>query len=68
MQQHACGVVIEPGDLDKLNETLLRLSTEPEVFAEMGMRARKMLDAHFTRQKGFERWSELLDQLDQSLT
>jgi hypothetical protein len=31
----------------------------------MGVRARQMLDAHFTRQKGFERWRGLLDHLDQ---
>jgi hypothetical protein len=31
----------------------------------MGIRARKMLDAHFTRQKAFERWYSLLDQLEQ---
>jgi glycosyltransferase involved in cell wall biosynthesis len=64
-QQYACGVVIEPADAGALVRTLLHLATEPESVAEMGMRARKMLDAHFTRQKGLERWRELLGQLDQ---
>ena len=66
VQQFACGVVIEPGDAGALVRTLLRLSAEPESVAEMGKRAREMLDEHFTRQKGLDRWRELLGQLDQS--
>jgi colanic acid biosynthesis glycosyl transferase WcaI len=65
VQQHDCGVVIEPANADVLVRTLLRLSTEPESVLDMGLRARKMLDACFTRQKEFERWRELLHQLDQ---
>jgi colanic acid biosynthesis glycosyl transferase WcaI len=63
VQQHACGVVIEPADAGALVRTLLRMSAEPEWVAEMGARARKMLDTHFTRREGLERWRELLDQL-----
>ena len=66
VQQFECGVVIEPGDAGALVRTLLRLSAEPESVAGMGRRARKMIDAHFTRQKGLERWRELFDQLEQS--
>jgi colanic acid biosynthesis glycosyl transferase WcaI len=62
--EHACGVVVEPGDAGGLAGTLLRLSSDPGALAEMGMRARKMLEAHFTRRKGFERWRELLNALD----
>jgi colanic acid biosynthesis glycosyl transferase WcaI len=65
VQQYACGVVIEPSDAGAFVRTLLHLSTEPDSVAEMGRRARKMLDALFTKQKGLERWRELLDQLDQ---
>jgi glycosyltransferase involved in cell wall biosynthesis len=65
VQQFACGVVIEPADAGALVSTLLRLSAEPESIAEMGRRAREMLDAHFTRQNGLERWRKLLGQLDQ---
>jgi glycosyltransferase involved in cell wall biosynthesis len=64
-QEHGCGVVIEPGDAGALVGALLRLSSEPGTITEMGIRARKMLDAHFTRQKAFERWYSLLDQLEQ---
>lgn len=64
VQEHACGVVIAPGDAVALACTLSRLSNDPGSLAEMGARARKMLEAQFTRQKGFERWRELLNALD----
>jgi glycosyltransferase involved in cell wall biosynthesis len=63
-QEYACGVIIAPGDDGALASTLLRLSNDPGAVAEMGVRARQMLEAHFTRQKGFERWRQLLDALD----
>ncbi len=66
VQQHRCGIVIAPGDAGTLAETLQKLSTAPETISAMGTRARAMLDAHFTRHKAFERWSELLQRLDKS--
>jgi len=66
VRQHCCGVVIAPGDADALADALRRLSNAPETVSEMGRRARAMLDAHFTRQKALERWTGLLDRLDES--
>jgi colanic acid biosynthesis glycosyl transferase WcaI len=65
VQQHGCGIVIAPGDVDALVDALRLLSNAPEIVSEMGRRARTMLDAHFTRQKALGRWSGLLDQLDE---
>jgi colanic acid biosynthesis glycosyl transferase WcaI len=66
VEQHGCGIVIAPGDADALVAVLRRLSNAPGTIAEMGRRARAMLDAHFTRQQTLQRWSELFDQLDKS--
>jgi len=66
VQQHRCGIIIAPGDADTLADALRLLSNAPGTVSEMGRRARTMLDAHFTRQKALERWSELINQLDQS--
>jgi glycosyltransferase involved in cell wall biosynthesis len=66
VQQYNCGVVVAPGDSDGLVETLRSLSNTPNTVSKMGRRARAMLDAHFTRHRALERWSELLRQLDQS--
>lgn len=63
VQQFACGVVVDPADADALVRTLLHLSTEPETVVEMGKRARKMLNVHFTKRKGLDRWREMLDQI-----
>jgi len=64
VQRHDCGFAIAPGDSDTLTATLRRLSDAPQQVSEMGARARKMLDAHFTRRQGLARWCRLLDQLD----
>jgi glycosyltransferase involved in cell wall biosynthesis len=66
VREHACGVVIAPGDADALVDTLKRWSSEPDAILEMGMRARQMLEARFTRQQGFARWRGLLDRLEGS--
>ena len=63
VQEHRCGLAIKPGDGPALARAVSRFSSEPEATREMGFRARKMLDAHFTRRKAFERWCTLLDQL-----
>jgi colanic acid biosynthesis glycosyl transferase WcaI len=64
VQRHDCGFAIAPGDSNTLAATLRRLSDAPQQVSEMGTRARKMLDAHFTRRQGLARWRRLLDQLD----
>lgn len=66
VEQYQCGFVVEPNDADTLVHTLLLLAAEPELAAKAGDRARQMLDAHFTKQKGFERWRELLGQIEGS--
>ena len=66
VQQHGCGIVIAPGDVDAFVGALRSLSNTPETVSEMGKRARTMLDAHFTRRRALERWSKLLGQLDES--
>jgi colanic acid biosynthesis glycosyl transferase WcaI len=62
-REHRCGLAIRPGDGPALARAVSRFSTGPDAVREMGFRARKMLDAHFTRRKAFERWCTLLDQL-----
>jgi colanic acid biosynthesis glycosyl transferase WcaI len=64
VQGNACGFAIAPGDSDALTATLRQLLDAPQTVSDMGMRARQMLDAHFTRRQGLARWRRLLDQLD----
>jgi colanic acid biosynthesis glycosyl transferase WcaI len=61
VRQHSCGLVVAPGDAATLVDTLRRWSSAPAAIAEMGLRARAMLDGKFTRQHGLACWRELLD-------
>jgi glycosyltransferase involved in cell wall biosynthesis len=65
-RQFDCGVVITPSDSGALVRTLQRFSAEPELVSAMGLRARAMLDASFTRHQGLERWDQLLEQIEHS--
>jgi colanic acid biosynthesis glycosyl transferase WcaI len=60
VRQHGCGLVIEPGNGQALAEALILLSKSPPGVAEMGKRARAMLDDNFARRHAFARWQELL--------
>jgi colanic acid biosynthesis glycosyl transferase WcaI len=61
VEQSGCGVVIKPGDAKGLAEILIDFSRNTARVAEMGRRAREMLEAHFTRRHAFERWGAVLD-------
>jgi len=54
-----CGVIVEPGDANKMATTLVQLSINHTARAEMGRKARAMLEAQFTRRHAFERWERL---------
>jgi glycosyltransferase involved in cell wall biosynthesis len=66
VEQNACGVVIGPGDAKALADALIELSGDIERVAEMGRRARAMLEAHFTRRQAFESWRAVLDSVIKS--
>lgn len=63
VQQHRCGTIIEPGNGAAFADAVHRLSVDEPALAEMGLRAREMLEARFTRRQAFERWSRLLEGL-----
>jgi len=62
-RRHGCGIVVEPGEAQAFAAAVRSLSADPERVAAMGMRARQMLDANFTRQQAFERWRGLLENI-----
>ena len=63
MQQHRCGLAITLGDAVSLADTLRRWSEQPQTVAEMGARARQMLEEKFTKAQAIARWTELVNQL-----
>jgi colanic acid biosynthesis glycosyl transferase WcaI len=60
---YRCGEVVEPGNGAHLAATLCRFSADKCGLDEMGLRARTMLEAHFTRRQAFERWHRLFEDL-----
>lgn len=60
IKEYRCGTTIAPGDPAALAETLQRWSTDPQSIAEMGTRARQMLDAQFTRRRALDQWRRLI--------
>jgi colanic acid biosynthesis glycosyl transferase WcaI len=63
VRRHGCGQVVEPGDGELLAGTLRSLRADPGRLAEMGHRARAMLNAHFTRRCAFKRWGTLVEEV-----
>jgi glycosyltransferase involved in cell wall biosynthesis len=61
--QHDCGVVVEPGAGEVLARCIRQLAQDHCRVVDMGLRARAMLDAHFTRRHAFDRWRGLLDDI-----
>jgi colanic acid biosynthesis glycosyl transferase WcaI len=56
VQQHGCGVVIEPGAAGLLADVLIRLSKDAQSVVLMGARARSALEASLTRDHALRSW------------
>jgi glycosyltransferase involved in cell wall biosynthesis len=61
--QHRCGIVVKPGDINALVQRLSDLADDHKLVAEMGDRARAMLDLHFSRRHALESWRSVLQGL-----
>jgi len=61
ISRFACGAVVEPGDSEGLADVLMSLRADPSTRRTLGLRARAMLDAHFTRSAALGRWVEVLN-------
>jgi len=61
VRRHQCGMVVEPGSSHVLANALRRLSADPDALAKMGLRARTMLETHFSRRHAFASWNRLID-------
>ncbi len=63
LEEHGCGVVVEPGDVDGLVDQLKALADEPERVRQMGDRARNALAEAYSRDQACEAWRGLLEGL-----
>jgi glycosyltransferase involved in cell wall biosynthesis len=58
--RYRCGIAVAPGDADGLSQAIAALSRDPLRCADMGRRARDMLDANFSRRRAIELWQSVL--------
>jgi glycosyltransferase involved in cell wall biosynthesis len=63
VRHHDCGIVVVPGDGERLSYVLRSLRRDAERRARMGYHARAMLDDRFTRQHALERWRSLIEEV-----
>jgi len=63
INEHNCGAAIPPDDCDAFAETLIKLSQQPEILAEMSINALNLAKSKFDRSKLS---SQFVDYLEQS--
>ena len=63
VKAHECGVIVEPGNADEMAKAIVHLATNDDARIRMGLRARAMLDAEFTRRHAFRRWRNVVNRL-----
>lgn len=61
--EHDCGFSVAQGDGPALVAAIVAMATLPDQGAEMGARARRMLDTIFARDAAMNEWHDLLTQL-----
>ena len=61
IRKHDCGFAIDPSNAGRLALAIRDLATDPRRCADMGRRARAMLDANFTRAAALAQWRAVLD-------
>lgn len=61
LEEHECGEVVEPGDVDRLVDVLVRLADDAERVRSMGERARVALSEAYSRERACEAWRGVLE-------
>ena len=60
------GIVVCPGDARAIADAILRLKSEPEMALRMGRNARRYFEKHYTLQRAYGQFSDLLRQVETS--
>lgn len=60
IQDGDCGVHVRPGDVETAADTLERWADNPELVADLGARARELLEQKYTREHAVEQYATVL--------
>lgn len=66
IERWECGVVVPSGDGERLARVINELSNNRDRVRKMGQNGRRAWEQNWTREKGIERWHELLTSLSES--
>jgi glycosyltransferase involved in cell wall biosynthesis len=61
IDEHRCGLVVAPGDVDGLTNAIATLARDRDAAAEMGHRGREVYLARFAPQHAFAAWERVLE-------
>src|SRR5512143_3779031 len=51
VEEAGCGIFVQPGNAQAMADAICRLAEDPQRSREMGLRGRKYLEQHFSREK-----------------
>jgi glycosyltransferase involved in cell wall biosynthesis len=60
VQDADAGLVVYPGDAQSIADAILQLKREPEMARQMGENARRYFEEHYTLERAYRQFSELL--------
>jgi glycosyltransferase involved in cell wall biosynthesis len=63
VEEAGCGIFVPPGDAKAMSEAICKLAEHPEQSREMGLRGRKYLEQHFSREQVGEQLIKVLEEL-----
>jgi colanic acid biosynthesis glycosyl transferase WcaI len=58
--RHGCGFAVAPGEEEMLTDVIAAMARNPQECADMGGRARHMIDTHFSRRQALARWQAVV--------
>lgn len=62
IDEHRCGIVIDPGDVEGLVNAIQTLARDRDAAAEMGRRGREAYLAHYAPPHAFAAWERVLEE------
>ena len=63
IQKAKCGVVVEPENIEELEDTILKLKDDPELRKNLGEKGRKFLEENMDLEKNVEHYEEIFNSL-----
>lgn len=62
IEEHRCGVVVEPGDVGAFTRAIASLAADRDAAAEMGRRGHELYRARFAPEHAFAAWERVLEE------